>query len=250
MAHYLSLFVRAVFVENMALAFFLGMCTFLAVSKKVSTAFGLGIAVTVVLGLSVPINNLVYNFVLRDGALVEGVDLSFLNFITFIGVIAALVQRGAKVDQLSANDLSPLMLAVKMNNKANVEALLAAGASVNLSNKAGYTAIGYSRAGEVRQLLLAQHAELKGQAAHMAQSELQFCANAFADKLAYSDIARAVNNDTRPDIMRHQQSCPELGELTMLLGEFTFTPAGATYLGEPVTCKVSEYRKTFEVNCR
>lgn len=165
-------------------------------------------------------------------------------------VIAALVQRGAKLDQLSANDLSPLMLAVKMNNKANVEALLAAGASVNLSNKAGYTAIGYSRAGEVRQLLLAQHAELKGQAAHMAQSELQFCANAFADKLAYSDIARAVNNDTRPDIMRHQQSCPELGELTMLLGEFTFTPAGATYLGEPVTCKVSEYRKTFEVNCR
>ena len=72
MAHYLSLFVRAVFVENMALAFFLGMCTFLAVSKKVSTAFGLGVAVTVVLGLSVPINNLVFNFVLRDGALVEG----------------------------------------------------------------------------------------------------------------------------------------------------------------------------------
>ena len=91
MAHYISLFVRAVFVENMALAFFLGMCTFLAVSKKVSTAFGLGVAVTVVLGLAVPINNLVYNLVLRDGALVEGVDLSFLNFITFIGVIAALV---------------------------------------------------------------------------------------------------------------------------------------------------------------
>lgn len=57
MAHYISLFVRAVFVENMALAFFLGMCTFLAVSKKVSTAFGLGVAVTVVLGLAVPINN-------------------------------------------------------------------------------------------------------------------------------------------------------------------------------------------------
>ncbi|MDQ6190662.1 NADH:ubiquinone reductase (Na(+)-transporting) subunit E [Klebsiella pneumoniae] len=91
MAHYISLFVRAVFVENMALAFFLGMCTFLAVSKKVSTAFGLGVAVTVVLGLAVPINNPVYNLVLRDGALVEGVDLSF-NFITFIGVIAALVQ--------------------------------------------------------------------------------------------------------------------------------------------------------------
>ncbi|WP_407247108.1 ankyrin repeat domain-containing protein [Klebsiella pneumoniae] len=164
--------------------------------------------------------------------------------------ITTLANAGADTSLADKSGTTPLMLAVKMNNKANVEALLAAGASVNLSNKAGYTAIGYSRAGEVRQLLLAQHAELKGQAAHMAQSELQFCANAFADKLAYSDIARAVNNDTRPDIMRHQQSCLELGELTMLLGEFTFTPAGATYLGEPVTCKVSEYRKTFEVNCR
>ncbi len=92
MEHYISLFVRAVFIENMALAFFLGMCTFLAVSKNVKTAFGLGIAVTVVLGLSVPLNNLVYNYVLRDNTLMEGVDLSFLNFITFIGVIAALVQ--------------------------------------------------------------------------------------------------------------------------------------------------------------
>ncbi|EST59630.1 NADH:ubiquinone reductase (Na(+)-transporting) subunit E [Proteus hauseri] len=92
MEHYISLFVRAVFIENMALAFFLGMCTFLAVSKNVKTAFGLGIAVTVVLGLSVPLNNLVYNYVLRDNALMDGVDLSFLNFITFIGVIAALVQ--------------------------------------------------------------------------------------------------------------------------------------------------------------
>lgn len=92
MEHYISLFVRAVFVENMALSFFLGMCTFLAVSKKVATSFGLGIAVTVVLGIAVPVNNLVYHFILRDGALVSGVDLSFLNFITFIGVIAALVQ--------------------------------------------------------------------------------------------------------------------------------------------------------------
>ncbi|HCH51769.1 NADH:ubiquinone reductase (Na(+)-transporting) subunit E [Proteus hauseri] len=92
MEHYISLFVRAVFIENMALAFFLGMCTFIAVSKNVKTAFGLGVAVTVVLGLSVPLNNLVYNYVLRDNALMEGVDLSFLNFITFIGVIAALVQ--------------------------------------------------------------------------------------------------------------------------------------------------------------
>lgn len=92
MEHYLSLFIRAVFIENMALAFFLGMCTFVAVSQKVSTAFGLGIAVTVVLALSVPVNNLVYNLILRDGALIDGVDLSFLNFLTYIGVIAALVQ--------------------------------------------------------------------------------------------------------------------------------------------------------------
>jgi len=91
MEHYLSLFVKSVFIENMALSFFLGMCTFLAVSKKVSTAFGLGVAVTFVLGLSVPANQLVYSL-LKDGAIVEGVDLTFLKFITFIGVIAALVQ--------------------------------------------------------------------------------------------------------------------------------------------------------------
>lgn len=92
MEHFISLFVRAIFIENMALAFFLGMCTFLAVSKKVKTSFGLGVAVVVVLTLAVPVNNLVYNYVLKDGALVDGIDLSFLNFITFIGVIAALVQ--------------------------------------------------------------------------------------------------------------------------------------------------------------
>ncbi|NUY56593.1 MULTISPECIES: NADH:ubiquinone reductase (Na(+)-transporting) subunit E [Salinivibrio] len=92
MEHYLSLLVRSIFIENMALAFFLGMCTFLAVSKKVKTAFGLGVAVVVVLTISVPVNNLVYNLILREDALVKGVDLSFLNFVTFIGVIAALVQ--------------------------------------------------------------------------------------------------------------------------------------------------------------
>ncbi|MBL1378775.1 NADH:ubiquinone reductase (Na(+)-transporting) subunit E [Zobellella iuensis] len=92
MEHFLSLFVRAVFIENLALAFFLGMCTFLAVSKKVKTSFGLGVAVIVVLTIAVPVNNLIYNFILKDGALAPGVDLSFLNFITFIGVIAALVQ--------------------------------------------------------------------------------------------------------------------------------------------------------------
>ena len=92
MEHYLSLLVRSIFIENMALSFFLGMCTFLAVSKKVKTSFGLGVAVIVVLTLSVPLNNLVYNYVLKDGAIFPGVDLTFLNFITFIGVIAALVQ--------------------------------------------------------------------------------------------------------------------------------------------------------------
>ena len=72
MEHYLSLFVKSIFIENMALSFFLGMCTFLAVSKKISTAFGLGVAVTVVLAISVPANQLVYSLVLKDGALFGG----------------------------------------------------------------------------------------------------------------------------------------------------------------------------------
>lgn len=96
MEHYISLIVQAVFVENLALAFFLGMCTFLAISKKVEAAFGLGIAVVVVLTVSVPVNNLIFNHVLRDGALswagMPDVDLSFLGLLTYIGVIAALVQ--------------------------------------------------------------------------------------------------------------------------------------------------------------
>jgi Na+-transporting NADH:ubiquinone oxidoreductase subunit E len=96
MEAYISLFIKAIFVENLALAFFLGMCTFLAVSKKVTTAFGLGVAVIVVLGISVPVNNLVYHNILAPGALAwagfADADLSFLRFLTFIGVIAALVQ--------------------------------------------------------------------------------------------------------------------------------------------------------------
>ena len=94
--HYINLFVKAVFVENIALAFFLGMCTFIAVSKRVATAFGLGIAVVVVQGLTVPINNLVYNYLLRPGALewagYGDLDLTFLGLISYIGVIAAIVQ--------------------------------------------------------------------------------------------------------------------------------------------------------------
>jgi len=94
--HYLSLFIKSIFIENMALAFFLGMCTFLAVSKKVETAAGLGIAVVAVQTITVPVNNLLYRYVLADGALswagLENVDLSFLGLITYIGVIAAMVQ--------------------------------------------------------------------------------------------------------------------------------------------------------------
>ena len=93
---YLSLFVKAVFVENMALAFFLGMCTFLAVSKKVDTAFGLGIAVIFVLGITIPLNNLIYQHLLKEGALgwmgLTGVDLTFIGLISYIGTIAAMVQ--------------------------------------------------------------------------------------------------------------------------------------------------------------
>ncbi|MGB1109689.1 MAG: NADH:ubiquinone reductase (Na(+)-transporting) subunit E [Gammaproteobacteria bacterium] len=96
MEHYLSLLVKAIFVENLALSFFLGMCTFLAVSKKVGTAFGLGVAVVVVQSITVPVNQLVTEFVLAPGALswlgLAEVDLSFLGLITYIGVIAALVQ--------------------------------------------------------------------------------------------------------------------------------------------------------------
>jgi Na+-transporting NADH:ubiquinone oxidoreductase subunit E len=94
--HYLSLFVKSIFIENMALAFFLGMCTFMAVSKKVDTAIGLGIAVVFVQVITVPANNLIYQYVLKEGALswagLEGVDLTFLGLITYIGVIAAIVQ--------------------------------------------------------------------------------------------------------------------------------------------------------------
>ncbi|WP_078084301.1 NADH:ubiquinone reductase (Na(+)-transporting) subunit E [Microbulbifer mangrovi] len=96
MEHFISLIIRAVFVENMALAFFLGMCTFLAVSKKVEAAVGLGVAVVVVLTITVPVNNLIYTYLLKDGALAwagyPDVDLSFLGLLSYIGVIAALVQ--------------------------------------------------------------------------------------------------------------------------------------------------------------
>ena len=96
MEAYLSLFARVVFVENLALSFFLGMCTFLAVSKKIETAFGLGVAVIVVQAITVPVNNLILNVFLKPGALawlgLGDTDLTFLGLICYIGVIAAMVQ--------------------------------------------------------------------------------------------------------------------------------------------------------------
>ena len=98
MEHYINLAVKAVFVENMALAFFLGMCSFLAVSRQVKTALGLGVAVIFVLTITVPMNNLIYMKLLRLGAMdwlhpsLAEYDLSFLGFLTYIGTIAAMVQ--------------------------------------------------------------------------------------------------------------------------------------------------------------
>jgi len=99
MEHYLSIIVRSIFIENLALAFFLGMCTFLAVSKNVKTAIGLGIAVVVIQTITVPVNNLIYQYLLSPGALswtgseeLSGQDLMFVGLISYIGVIAAMVQ--------------------------------------------------------------------------------------------------------------------------------------------------------------
>ena len=98
MEHFISLFVKAIFIENMALAFFLGMCTFLALSKDIKTAVGLGVAVIVVLAITVPVNNLILTGLLQEGALtwispeLATVDLRFLGLLSYIGVIAALVQ--------------------------------------------------------------------------------------------------------------------------------------------------------------
>jgi Na+-transporting NADH:ubiquinone oxidoreductase subunit E len=96
MEAYLSLFIRSIFIENLALSFFLGMCTFLAISKRIDTAIGLGAAVIVVQAITVPANNLLYQYLIKDGALawagLPDVDLSFLGLISYIGVIAAIVQ--------------------------------------------------------------------------------------------------------------------------------------------------------------
>ncbi len=111
MEHYLSILAKTIFVENMALAFFLGMCSFLAVSKKVETAIGLGGAVIFVLAVTTPINNLIYNGLLKEGALtwisadLADVNLEFLTFLTFIGSIAATVQ----VVEMALDKFSPTL---------------------------------------------------------------------------------------------------------------------------------------------
>jgi Na+-transporting NADH:ubiquinone oxidoreductase subunit E len=98
MENLVSIGIRSIFVDNMIFAYFLGMCSYLAVSKKVSTAFGLGMAVIFVLGVTIPINWLIQNYILTQGALAwispefATVDLTFLQFIIFIAVIAAMVQ--------------------------------------------------------------------------------------------------------------------------------------------------------------
>ena len=98
MDHYLDIFLRSVFIENLALAFFLGMCTFLAVSKNVKTATGLGIAVIVIMAITIPANNLIYRNLLKPGALswispsLESVNLTYAGLICYIGTIAAMVQ--------------------------------------------------------------------------------------------------------------------------------------------------------------
>ena len=109
MSNLFDVFIRAVLIENLALAFFLGMCTFLAVSKQIKTTIGLGAAVIVVESISVPLNNLIYNYLLRDGALVWAglghLDFSFLGLISYIGVIAAMVQ----ILEMTLNRFSPAL---------------------------------------------------------------------------------------------------------------------------------------------
>ena len=107
MEHFISLFVRSIFVDNMIFAFFLGMCSYLAVSKTVKTSFGLGVAVTFVLLITVPVDYILQTKVLAPGALADGVDLTFLAFILFIAVIAGIVQ----LVEMSVERFSPSLYA-------------------------------------------------------------------------------------------------------------------------------------------
>ena len=101
----LNVFIKAAFIDNMVLAYFLGMCSYLAVSKSVKTAFGLGLAVIFVLGITLPINWLLNTFLLGDGAIWPGVNLVFLRLILFISVIAAMVQLVEMVIEKASPEL-------------------------------------------------------------------------------------------------------------------------------------------------
>lgn len=109
MEHYLNIFIQSIFINNMIFAYFLGMCSYLAVSKKINTAVGLGLAVIFVLGITIPLNWLVYNYFLKEGALtwisaeMAGVNLEVLKFIVFIAIIAAFVQ----LTEMAVEKLSP-----------------------------------------------------------------------------------------------------------------------------------------------
>lgn len=111
MENLLNIGIRSIFIDNMIFAYFLGMCSFLAISKKVKTAFGLGIAVIFVIGITVPINWLIQNYVLNEGALAwlgvdfKNVDLNFLQFIVFISVIAAITQ----LTEMAVEKFSPAL---------------------------------------------------------------------------------------------------------------------------------------------
>ena len=133
MEHMISLFVRSIFVDNMIFAFFLGMCSYLAVSKNVKTALGLGVAVTFVLLVTVPVDYALQTYVLGPDALVQGVDLTFLAFILFIAVIAGIVQLVEMVvERFSPSLYASLVLQqrVQMDPETSTQAIASIGDSV------------------------------------------------------------------------------------------------------------------------
>lgn len=148
MEHYLNIFIKAIFIDNMIFAYFLGMCSYLAVSKKIKTAVGLGMAVIFVLGITVPLNWLVYEFFLKEGALTwisaefATVNLEVLKFIVFIAVIAAFVQLTEMiVEKVSASLYAALGIflpLIAVNCSILGAALFLPGREYNLSEATVY----------------------------------------------------------------------------------------------------------------
>jgi len=148
MEHYLNIFIKSIFVDNMIFAYFLGMCSYLAVSKKINTAVGLGLAVIFVLGITIPLNWLVYNYFLKEGALtwisadMAGVNLEVLKFIVFIAVIAAFVQlTEMAVEKFSPslyNALGIFLPLIAVNCSILGAALFLPGREYNLSEATVY----------------------------------------------------------------------------------------------------------------